>query len=126
MFCFIFIQYLTEYLCKFLIATFLIIYFILDVYEVLTEILHCTICHEHVGCDIRIHPSSTEHPVLRVLICEHCVCMYKTVNFIMNEKGKEINCRWCGKTSSIKGLVIRTCQQCPFSFCEVMFVFIHI
>lgn len=90
-----------------------------NVYEVLTETLHCTICNDHIGFDIRIHPSSIEHPILRVLICEHCVCMYKMINFMRNEKGKEINCRWCGKSSSVKGLVLRTCQQCPFSFCEV-------
>ncbi|XP_014291433.1 uncharacterized protein [Halyomorpha halys] len=88
-------------------------------YEVLTEILHCSICLEHVGCDIRLHPSSIEHPALKVLICEHCVCMYKTVNFIMNDKGKEINCRWCGKPPLSTGPVMRTCQQCPFSFCEL-------
>lgn len=90
-----------------------------DLQNVLKGRLHCTICQDHVGCDIRVHPKSIEHPVLKVLVCEKCSTQYKNLQFTLNDKGKETRCRWCGRSPMGGGPTLRRCHQCPFSFCEV-------
>ncbi|XP_014248799.1 uncharacterized protein LOC106666248 isoform X2 [Cimex lectularius] len=85
---------------------------------VLRKRLHCTICDEHVGCNLGQRANHIQHPLLKVLCCSKCISLYRQKKFELSPDGKDQFCRWCTKPPS-ESSPLRYCKVCPFAFCEM-------
>ncbi|KAG9447661.1 hypothetical protein H6P81_013789 [Aristolochia fimbriata] len=70
---------------------------------------HCTACSKLLSaCEVK------KHPLLEVIICEHCKCLVEEKLHQKDPDCSECYCGWCGRSNDLI-----SCKSCKILFCTM-------